>query len=451
MPYVFNHKLGNSSLLSAALTRLSVRIAPLVQANLIAALGRELERHFNDRLLPELHQRVEAIVAGVLPGRMEAVLRAPNAGALTSTDVRTLYELLLGRQPESDQIIETQMYLHDSVISLTRALCDSDEFRLRIKNDLDRSFGAYRPDKSDFDRLFDGYRQEEIAILQRHLVQSAPEAGFVTDFVGTRMRIGVASFTSAMSGVVFDRIPLPGDFRVEAVEWIGALKAIEGSGSHFVAIELGAGWGPWIVSSGHVARRLGKTVHLYAVEADPGKVPNIAQHLIDNGFAPKDHVIFGGIAGPTDGFAYFPVIDAVGHWGGEAVYGEPPARDYHRLPSISLRTLMKDEEAVDFLHIDIQGAEFDVVKGSLDALCAKVKWIVIGTHSRSIEGRLLDLLLHANWSLENERPCRCSYSAGRPQIIVDGTQVWKNPNVRNSNVLRSNETVDGRAISKAMK
>ncbi len=167
---------------------------------------------------------------------------------------------------------------------------------------------------------------------------------------------------------------------------------------------------------------------MYAVEADPGKVGNIAQHMIDNGFDPKDHVIVGGIIGPRDGFAYFPVIDAAGNWGGEAVYGTPPQGNYHKLPSISLQTLMKDEKSVDLIHFDIQGAEFDAVEGSIDDLCSKVKWMVIGTHSRSIEGKLVDLLLRNNWSLENEQPCRCSYTTGHSQILIDGTQVWKNHN-----------------------
>jgi FkbM family methyltransferase len=341
-----------------------------------------------------------------------ARIRYEGDRTLSRADVRELYEIVLGRQPEDSEIIEKQAREHKSAIALTRSLCRSEEFGMRLKR------GA--------DRLFDGYRSEEINILRRHLVYSAPEGGFVKDFVGTRMRVEFNTAVSAFSGVVFDRIPVPHDFRVEAIEWIGVLKAVESSGPHFVAIELGAGWGPWAVSSGHVARGLGKTVRMYAVEADPGKVSYIAQHMVDNGFDPDDHVIFGGIAGACDGFAYFPVIDATGNWSGEAVYGNPPEGDYQKLPSISLRTLMKDEEIVDLIHFDIQGAEFDVVEGSVDQLSAKVKWVVIGTHSRSIEGRLIDLLLRTNWSLENEQPCRCFYKGGRSDIFIDGTQVWKN-------------------------
>ena len=112
--------------------------------------------------------------------------------------------------------------------------------------------------------------------------------------------------------------------------------AVEGSGSDFVTIELGAGWGPCAVSSAHVARGLGKTRPHVCRRSRPRQGTEYLSAHIDNGFDPKEHVIFGGIAGPSDGFAYFPVIDAVGNGGGEAVYDEPPEGQYHRLPSISL-------------------------------------------------------------------------------------------------------------------
>lgn len=384
-----------------------------VQAVYQIVLGRQPKHEDPFETQLSIHKSIVSLAQALCDtDELRARVRREAERPVTRSDVRDLYEVLLGRQPESDQIVEMHSRQHNSATSLVRSLCQSEEYSARLRS------GA--------DRWFDGYRDNELNILRAHLSHGAPEAGFVKDFVGTRTRIRFNSTLSAFSGVVFDRIPVPGDFRVEAIEWIGVLKAIETSGPHFVTIELGAGWGPWVVSSGHVARGLGKTVRMYAVEADPGKVPNISQHMTDNGFAPKDHVIFGGIAGRSDGFAYFPVIDAAGNWSGEAVYHEPPEGEYQKLPSISLRTLMKDEETVDLIHFDIQGAEFDVAEGSIEQLCAKVRWMVIGTHSRSIEGKLIDLLLQSNWSLENEQPCRCSYDCGRSHTFIDGTQVWRN-------------------------
>jgi tRNA (mo5U34)-methyltransferase len=52
---------------------------------------------------------------------------------LTGAEVRALYEILLGRSPESTQIVDTHLSLHKSTISLARAICESEEFRARVK------------------------------------------------------------------------------------------------------------------------------------------------------------------------------------------------------------------------------------------------------------------------------------------------------------------------------
>ena len=53
--------------------------------------------------------------------------------------------------------------------------------------------------------------------------------------------------------------------------------------------------------------------------------------------------------------------------------------------------------------------------------------MVIGTHSRQIEGRLFDALLGAGWRLEIERPAMINLESGTPVVRVDGVQGWRNP------------------------
>lgn len=209
------------------------------------------------------------------------------------------------------------------------------------------------------------------------------------------------------------------------IEWVGVLKAVESAGPDSVCVELGAGWGPWIVSSGVAAKRMGRTVRLYGVEADPDKVLSMQEHLSDNGFSPNEYRIVNGIAGPVNGKAYFPIIDSKGNWGGAAVWEPPGLGQYRELDSITLSTMLEAESLVDLIHIDIQGAESEVVRASIEFLNDRVRWLVIGTHSRKIEANLMDVLFPA-WTLENEQPARCRYEGGRSIIIVDGTQVWRN-------------------------
>ncbi|UEM21144.1 hypothetical protein JL100_029475 [Skermanella mucosa] len=52
--------------------------------------------------------------------------------------------------------------------------------------------------------------------------------------------------------------------------------------------------------------------------------------------------------------------------------------------------------------------------------------MVIGTHSRQIEGRLMDSLPKAGWTLEMERPAIIRLSEGTQLTLVDGIQGWRN-------------------------
>ncbi len=83
------------------------------------------------------------------------------------------------------------------------------------------------------------------------------------------------------------------------------------------------------------------------------------------------------------------------------------------------------------MHIDVQGAETAICEVGLAVMAERVRWVVIGTHSRAIEGRLVSLFGEAGWILENEKPCRFTWTPGAPDLVamttLDGTQVWRNP------------------------
>jgi hypothetical protein len=80
----------SSSVLGPALTRLSAKIAPFVQTEIVGVLIAELQRHFNEHLLPELHERVEAIVERGLAERIEAILARDLPASVESIIDRVL-------------------------------------------------------------------------------------------------------------------------------------------------------------------------------------------------------------------------------------------------------------------------------------------------------------------------------------------------------------------------
>ena len=93
---------------------------------------------------------------------------------------------------------------------------------------------------------------------------------------------------------------------------------------------------------------------------------------------------------------------------------------------ISLAAASKDYDRVDLLHIDIQGGEADLIRDCVALLNGKVAYIVVGTHSREIEGQIFATLRAAGWALEIERPAILSLANGIPQVTVDGVQGWRN-------------------------
>jgi hypothetical protein len=52
--------------------------------------------------------------------------------------------------------------------------------------------------------------------------------------------------------------------------------------------------------------------------------------------------------------------------------------------------------------------------------------MIIGTHSRSIEGKLFEFFQKLGWTLKAERPLVGAIREGNFVTVVDGVQYWKN-------------------------
>jgi hypothetical protein len=77
--------------------------------------------------------------------------------------------------------------------------------------------------------------------------------------------------------------------------------------------------------------------------------------------------------------------------------------------------------------MDIQGGEDELIRDGGRFISDKVAYLVVGTHSRAIEGRIVDLLQALEWRLEIERPAILTIENGSPKTRVDGIQGWVNP------------------------
>jgi FkbM family methyltransferase len=272
--------------------------------------------------------------------------------------------------------------------------------------------------------------------------QDVPD--FVTNFLGGLTDITFVSGITRLSGVVEDH-PVPANFHGETLEWIGTLRSVLEATANFVMLELGAGWGPWCVI-GYLAakqRRI-ESITVISVEGDTGHVTFIGENFKVNGIDEYVGKIIHGVVGVADGQAGFPKAnDASGVYGGTASFSTTGERNdafdnfmsswsgsverVEQLPCFSLSTLMRDYDQVDLIHCDIQGGEAKLFAGALDIVTAKVKRLVIGTHSHEIDRHLVNLFAANGWVLEAFSECVMKENSGKPVEVLDGSQLWRNP------------------------
>lgn len=281
---------------------------------------------------------------------------------------------------------------------------------------------------------------DPIAVMRRHaLADPVAHPCYLTNFLG--VRIDPKFFPGLLQGRAgeVEGIPIPANWHADIAEWGGALRAVDLARDSFTVVELGCGWGCWLNNTGVAARRVGLEVRLIGIEGDPGHLDFAREACASNGFTREQLVLRHGIAAARTGIALFPRQQHAGlSWGLEPVLGATEserqlalsAGSHDEVPMVALEDLLAPMPYVDLLHVDIQGGEADLVDACLPVLTAKVAYLLIGTHSRQIEGRLLTRLLAAGWRLEIERPAIFALDDKGPRITVDGVQGWRNPRLR---------------------
>jgi hypothetical protein len=327
---------------------------------------------------------------------------------LSRDDIVAIYEVLLGRRPESEAAIDGYRGLA-SAAAVVRSIGQSAEYQARNN-------------ASPFFHYHASFDAQET--LRRHAASALkPRDGHLTNFLGVVIDCKfLPEILKGRAGQVED-IPIPANWHADIAEWAAALRAVDLAQKTFTMAELGCGWGCWMNNTGAAARRLGLKTFLIGVEGDKGHISFAREACAANGFGDNEIVLFHGIAAGSSGTALFPRQAMSGkEWGLEPVF-HATEQDRQRalrtgshdeLPMIPLEEIVGDRNRLDLLHVDIQGGEADLVESCLDILSRKVAYMVIGTHSRQIEGRLLEMLLRSGWNLEMERPAILRLSEGTP-------------------------------------
>ena len=291
---------------------------------------------------------------------------------------------------------------------------------------------------------YTGYEPGDVGILCNYASASASlEDDHCIDGFGVKTLYECVPFASPDSlNLARLQHPIPDDgFHAEGIEYIALLDAVErfANDGTFVAVEAGAGWGPWLAMAGVVCRSCEvKDTQLIGIEASPERFTLMRRHLAFNQLDLQHGVaveLYEGAVWSHDGVIHFPesaVADmgAAASTDGSDIDYRGQQMPMREVPCTRLPSLVGEGQEVDFLHIDVQGAEGEVVKSHIDWLNQRAHSMMIATHSRPLEGELMVLLNANGWVLHREKPCH--FEAGRAiddwcgATTADGSQYWIN-------------------------
>jgi FkbM family methyltransferase len=230
-------------------------------------------------------------------------------------------------------------------------------------------------------------------------------------------------------------------FNEEYIEWLAVAEAVASARGRFVMIELGAGWGRWLLNAAALARcRVDLILQLIGIEAEPRHYGWLLKHFRRNGLRPRDHDLIRaaitGRAGP--GPVPFYVGRAVDWWGqclvipGQGLKEVAPrvrrGVRIEQVPSLTLATLLARHPQVDYIDCDIQGAELEVLAAAAEEVDRGVRSVFIETHRSENEAGLRAMFRGLGWTNLADYPrgetSRTPYGS---ITFPDGVQRWVNP------------------------
>lgn len=343
-------------------------------------------------------------------------------------EIEGTYLGILGRLPTESETAWWQGRGAPFSEKVCRNILASREFRSKY---LDKKVDVYR-----------GHTEQDLDVLleiSERVGDIEPNPERITDFLGITTDPDFFSNKSHMKGQV-NASPFAPSFH-EGIEFLGTALAArretdqetgQETDKPFCAVEIGAGWAPWLVAGARMAELMGRGIgRLVAVEADPEHVKFCERHVAENGYA-GSFTIHHGLAGIEDGTGEFPVIDPQMHWGAGGNY-DGTSKDPRPMQPVAVfdvgricEEIAAEHGYVDLLHVDIQGYEGTLFLTLAERLAKTVHTVVIGTHGRQEEADILAAMKDTPFQLRHEKPARYQCFPQEPKVTVDGTQIWVN-------------------------
>jgi len=274
--------------------------------------------------------------------------------------------------------------------------------------------------------------------------QGTVPSGFFAYFLGNRTRADYWAFSEELRRI-YDRERFeafagpPIDDNI--FDWLILLESVVEARDAFTMVALGAGWGRWLVAAGLAVRQFsGIPCRLIGVEAEPTHFQWMLQHFRDNDLDPADHDLIQAAASSRSGDAWF-YFGKPASWYGQSIIRDEAVDkitneneiEYNseramRVRTVDLPELTERYGRIDYLHMDVQGAELYILEAAPEILDKKVKRVLIGTHSTEIEEGLRKLFGALNWRCQYDVPLNGKIAVGDVHVTLgDGVQVWINP------------------------
>jgi FkbM family methyltransferase len=233
------------------------------------------------------------------------------------------------------------------------------------------------------------------------------------------------------------------------LDWVPLLQAVLDAGDPFVMVALGAGWGRWLSAGAFAAKNSGHGYRLVGVEAEPEHFRWMQLHFQENHLDSTNCRLVNAAASGYSGDCWF-YVGKPASWYGQCIvpdnaFNGPRTQvaigeefDHNgervrRIRSVNIEDALQDLPVVDYLHMDIQGTEYDFLSAKPELLQNRVKMVNIGTHSHEIEANLRSLFESLGWKkrFDVAMNSKLPIFLGTEQVDTvqfgDGVQVWSNP------------------------
>lgn len=265
--------------------------------------------------------------------------------------------------------------------------------------------------------------------------------GFMVNGVGQKLNVVHDASIRAAAEPLYNKDFLPtlpwGWLHEEIYEWIAVAESVRDAKSTFTMIELGAGFGRWLVAAEMIARRVRSdlTTKLIGVEAESTHYRWMHEHFQDNDLDPSRHTLIEAAIAPEAGeLTFFEADDPSADYGQFATSeetGTDPSRKSRKVKAISLEGLLADCPRVDLIDADIQGYERFIIPAAIEAMSKKVKRAYISIHEPlEIFDEVSDAFSAAGWRLLKSAPVKSTLETEYGTIFFgDGHQYWINPNI----------------------